>query len=295
MSIKKHILASGLAALLLLLSSCSSLQISLPAISQENTGRHYNGRVIWHDLLARDTEAAKKFYGGLFGWEFKEIGLYQGDKHAGSYSLILHEGRAIAGMVDTTQLRKDVNLAQWVSVFSTANITAAVSQLKAGGGVVYTEPTTVGERGEIAVVADTQGGLFALLQTSQGDPAEQKAPVGAFLWDELWTADTEKAKSFYQALFGYDAENTRLENGETYHYFASEGQPRAAVQSNPLQGLAPTWVSFIRVEDPAAIVAKVAALGGEVLLDVQQNPIGGQLAIIRDPDGAGFVIQTWDQ
>ncbi len=293
MGIKQGILTTALVLFTGLLSSCGSVQVSLPAISQENTGHHDSGRVIWHDLLVRDIRTAEKFYGELFGWQFKQLDLY-GNGKQGNYSLIMHKGRPIAGMVDTTQLRKDVNLVQWVSVFSTADIDKAVSSVKTAGGTVYTAPSSIGERGELAVVADSQGGLFAMLQTKTGDPAETSPEVGGFLWDELWTRDTEKAKTFYQALFPYDSKTADLENGDTYHYFATNQTPRAAVITNPVDGLAPTWVTFIRVDDPASIVAKAEQLGGKVLLDVQDNPVGGKLAIIQDPDGAGFVVQTWN-
>ena len=295
MKLIKSIFGLALFTFLLALSACSNVPISLPAISQENTGIHYEGRVIWHDLLVRDKEAAQKFYGALFGWEFKEVGLFGASGQSGSYSLILHQGRPIAGMVDTTQLRKDVNLVQWVSVFSTADIDSAIGQIETGGGTVHAKPTSVGERGKLAVVADPQGGLFGLLQTKLGDPAERKPAVGEFLWDELWTSDTEQATHFYQQLFGYNSESAPLKEDEIYHYFTSADKPRAAVISNPIAGLDTTWATFIRVEDPASIVAKVEGLGGEVLLDVQENSIGGQIAIIRDPDGAGFVIQTWER
>jgi predicted enzyme related to lactoylglutathione lyase len=62
---------------------------------------------------------------------------------------------------------------------------------------------------------------------------------------------------------------------------------------NPIDGLAPLWSTYVRVEDPAAITARVEALGGRVLLPAQQRDLGGQVALIADPSGAGFVIQTW--
>jgi len=29
------------------------------------------GRFVWHDLMTKDVAAAKRFYGGLFGWQFE--------------------------------------------------------------------------------------------------------------------------------------------------------------------------------------------------------------------------------
>ena len=44
-----------------------------------------------------------------------------------------------------------------------------------------------------------------------------------------------------------------------------------------------------------SLLGKVAELGGEVLLDANARPIGGEVAIIRGPSGAGVLLQTWDE
>ena len=291
---KRSLVTVAGAVLCLFLAACSNVQVTLPAISTEATGRHYDGRVIWHDLLTQDTAAAKRFYGELFGWEFKALTLSEGG-NKGGYQLITHNGKAIGGMIDTSLLRRDVKLVQWVSVFSSDDIATATANVLNKGGTVYTPVTDAGDRGQIAVVADEQGALFAILQTRDGDPQEHKPAIGEFLWDELWTDDSQKALAFYQHIFDYQAEHETLANGDRYEYLSSAGKPRAAVIKNPIDSLDPTWVTYVKVEDPAAICAQVKTLGGEVLLEPQANPIGGTLAIIRDPDGAGLVIQTWNR
>lgn len=287
-------LIAVVAIALALLQSCSNVSINLPPITESATGNHQPGRVIWHDLLTPDLNAAKQFYGELFGWQFKTVPMFQGVSNSGSYTLILLNGSPIGGLIDTTKLRRDVNLTQWVSVFASADIEATVKRVQQQQGTVYTAPTSLGERGEIAIVADSQGALFAVLQTQDGDPPESEAALGGFLWNELWTEDVSLANTFYRELFNYQEQAIVLKGSETYKYFSTNNKPRAAVVKNPIPDLDPTWVTFLRVENPEDIVARVPALGGEVLLDVQNNPIGGKLAIIRDPSGAGFVIQTWE-
>ena len=36
--------------------------------------RYPNGTFCWVDLGTNDTAGAKRFYGGLFGWEFDDLG-----------------------------------------------------------------------------------------------------------------------------------------------------------------------------------------------------------------------------
>ena len=240
--------------------------------------------------------AAKQFYGGLFGWSFETIGGAGEEAATANYTVVYNNGNPIAGLIDATLFEDGhENLSQWVSVISVGDIDYTTTEIRKMGGSVLGGPTDLADRGHMSAVADPQGALFAILQTSAGDPADTDPDIGEFLWDELWTNDTTKATGFYTSLLGYEARSEKIADGSMYDYLASQGFPRAAIIDNPIVDLDPTWVSFIRVEDAAEITARVEALGGEVLLEPQANPVGGQVAIITDPTGAGVVIQTWDK
>jgi predicted enzyme related to lactoylglutathione lyase len=62
---------------------------------------------------------------------------------------------------------------------------------------------------------------------------------------------------------------------------------------NPLEDLGPVWVSYVRVESPASITARVAKLGGRVIVEARPRPLGGEVAFIAGPSGAGIALQTW--
>ncbi len=62
---------------------------------------------------------------------------------------------------------------------------------------------------------------------------------------------------------------------------------------NPLHDLQPVWVSYLRVDKPAAITARVDGLGGRVIVEAQPRPLGGEVAFIAGPSGAGIALQTW--
>jgi predicted enzyme related to lactoylglutathione lyase len=47
------------------------------------------------------------------------------------------------------------------------------------------------------------------------------------------------------------------------------------------------------VDNPAAITARVAGLGGQVIVEARSRPIGGEVAFIAGPSGAGIALQTW--
>jgi predicted enzyme related to lactoylglutathione lyase len=278
-----------LSALMLIgIYSCTSTTLNLPAVTTQDTGTRLPGKVIWHDLISEDPATAKRFYSELFGWSFKSI--------AGSdYSLIYHGDSIIGGIVNASVFEQHDNVSQWVAVLSVTDIEEAVAQATQAGGQILGGPIDAGDRGQLAVLKDPQGAVVALLQTSEGDPLDRDAEIGEFMWNELWTSDASQATAFYHLLVGYQQGSRSLSDGNDYPYVLSGGQPRAAILANPIPGLDPTWVSYVRVADTEAITAQVAGLGGEIMLPSQANPLGGQLAIITDPSGAGLVIQTWDQ
>ncbi|MGH8557439.1 MAG: VOC family protein, partial [Methylococcales bacterium] len=55
----------------------------------------------------------------------------------------------------------------------------------------------------------------------------------------------------------------------------------------------PMWISYIRVQDPKAMVEKVRQLGGQVILDPSSDFENGSIGIAADPDGGIFAMQTW--
>jgi predicted enzyme related to lactoylglutathione lyase len=62
---------------------------------------------------------------------------------------------------------------------------------------------------------------------------------------------------------------------------------------NPLEALGSVWVSYLRVASPADIASKVGALGGHVIIEAQARSIGGEVAFVAGPSGAGIALQTW--
>jgi predicted enzyme related to lactoylglutathione lyase len=287
-----------LAALLVLsIAACTTLTANLPPVTEAPTGDRQPGKIIWRDLLTNDPAASQRFYGELFGWEFESAGSASNLSSDSAYTLIRHRGRLIGGMIDTLALNNRGDISQWVVVMSVVDIDGKVSDVRDRGGEIVTPPTDLQRRGRLAVVRDAEGALIALLETRDGDPADHNAGIGDFLWDELWTSDVEAAAGFYANIGSLGSDTVDIDNdGATapnYRVLKSGDIPRVGVMPNPVDGLDPVWVSYIRVESPAAIAARVSALGGSVLIDAQPRPLGGQVAFIAGPSGAGIALQTW--
>ena len=278
----------------LLTSACAAVSPNLPAITDAPSALRSEGRIIWHDLLTTTPAESRKFYGGLFGWEFERPASPLGFGSDDSYMLIRHEGKLIGGMLDANLLNQEENVSQWISVMSVTDVNAAVQRVTASGGEVLTEPTDVGSRGRMAVVTGPDRAIIALLQTRLGDPGEADPQVNGWLWNELWTDDVDGATSFYTELAGFDTEDIPVDGAyRSYRLLRSGGTPRAAILPHPFEDKLPVWVGYLWVANPAAITAQVPKLGGTVLVDAQPRPIGGSAALIAGPSGAGIALQTW--
>lgn len=281
----------------LLVTACATLSINLPAVTDAATGERQPGKIIWRDLLTHDPNGSQRFYEELFGWEFESIGSASGFSSNSAYTLIRHNGRLIGGMIDTVALNGRDDISQWVVLMSVDDIDAAAAKFTESGGQVITPPTDLQRRGKVAVVGDAEGALLGLLQTRDGDPADRSPEIGEFLWDELWTTDVDRATAFYENVTGLEAADWVVdadrEAGASYRLLKAGDTPRVGIMPNPLEGLGPVWVSYIRVADPAAITARAQDLGGRVIVEAQARPLGGEVAFIAGPSGAGIALQTW--
>src|SRR5918996_2200046 len=117
---------------------------------------------------------------------------------------------------------------------------------------------------------------------------------GTFCWIDLGTTDREGAKAFYQGLFGWDAVDSPMGEGETYSIMMVEGESVAAIYDQPRQqreaGVPPFWFSYVAVAsaDDAAAAAKEA--GGSVHAEPFDVMEAGRMAVIADPTGAMFGV-----
>ena len=114
----------------------------------------------------------------------------------------------------------------------------------------------------------------------------------AFVWADLSSYDVGVAEGFYYALFGWQWHKTGGGYGD-YRYATKDGEESAGLYSMPEKfaqiKMPPFWMSHIAVADAAQTVALAEQSGGKT--EVPPTPFAsGNIALIRDPSGAGFTI-----
>lgn len=119
-------------------------------------------------------------------------------------------------------------------------------------------------------------------------------PRGDFVWYELLTADIAGAKTFYDAVVGWNiADKSDFPNdyrmiGRSDGKFA--GGAMQISDDMKQHGARPTWLGYILVADVDASVAAIAAQGGQVHMPAFDIPGVGRVAMVTDPQGAPFYI-----
>ncbi len=286
-------LGRGLAAAVVGMLAVSPLnaQPLLPsALVTPTSQEHHVGKVILVQLVTPDLTVAKRFYGGLFGWRFRDIKL-GGDDYAEA-SL---DGQLVAGLMHKAVTAGERRQSSWLTFMAVRDVDATKKLAVANGAKVLLEPHTIPNRGREAVFSDPQGAVFAVLASSTGDPPDEMADPGEWIWSSLSTTDPDANAGFYQALFDYEVFDLPADQGTRHLMLSSDNYARTSANSLPANrpNARPHWLNYIHVEDVAASSAKVVSLGGRVLVEPRLDRHGGKVAIVADPLGAPFGLLEW--
>jgi predicted enzyme related to lactoylglutathione lyase len=165
---------------------------------------------------------------------------------------------------------------------------------KSLGGKIAKEPFALGEHGTMAIVNDPLGAVFALWQPAKPEEAggDYKGTPGAWIWNELYTQEPDKAVAFYKAIGGFEVETMKMEGGgpgpNRYEILKSDGKGRAGIMKMP--GVPQMWMPYVQVASTDATVEKAKRLGATFKMPAETIPHVGRLAVFIDPQGAPLGI-----
>ena len=286
-------LASLLAAALMLGGALArAADFQLPALNSPASDEHHPGKMVWADLVTPDLAAAEKFYGALFGWTFQHI-------RAGevSYAVVLLGGRPIGGIAEKPIPAGQHQQPAWLTFLATNNIDDGKKVAVAHGAKVLRDIKSYPLRGRQCVLSDPEGAVFALLASSSGDTPDYLPATGDWIWSSLHAKDAGTEAAFYQNLLGYDVFDQPSDDGLEHVILSTDNYARASA-NDLARGSARRhshWLNFVRVENAAETSAKVAALGGRVLVEPRVDRHGGMVAVLADPAGAPFGVMEWSE
>lgn len=282
---------AGILVTLLLGHATHGAELQLPPLNDPPTGLHLSGKLVWADLVTPDPEAARRFYGQLFGWTFASVGSGEG-----AYSLAHIDDIAIAGIVHRTEGTAERSRSRWIPFISTRDVRAAERTVSNAGGRTLVSRRTIAARGTLAVFADPEGAVFGTLDSTSGDPGDYLSEVGDWIWGQLLSRDAEKAAAFYTNLAGYVPVEAGSSAPSRSLLLTRDSYARASILQIPPghEELRPDWLLYVRVADVGMASAKAERLGGRILLAAQPTLYQGRVAVIADPSGAPVGLLQWD-
>jgi predicted enzyme related to lactoylglutathione lyase len=239
------------------------------------------GRVIWRETMTKDVAKAKAFYGGLFGWSFKDMDMGPG----GIYPIIENGGVGIGGMMALTPEMAKVP-AHWTSYVAVKDVDAAVATATQHGGGKTWGPMDVPNVGRMGGVHGFDGAALSIMKP-EGPDQERPArpPVGSFCWETLTTADVDRAKTFWSAVCGWQT----FAGGGMPTFGVAAGMENQVADIQPAQGpVPPNWLTYVVVEKIEPSCEKAAKLGGKVMMPAMPVPGIGRIAVIVDDQGAAL-------
>ena len=245
-----------------------------------------HGQFIWYELTTPDIDAAKTFYPRFTGWGTQPFD--------SNYTMWTSCGVPIGGLVQLTdELRQQGVPPNWMPYVETANVDDTVAKATSLGGVVRYGPDDIPGTGRIAVLQDPQGAAFGIYTPSNPGGAWDGNPVvGRFSWHELMTTDAAAAFEFYRALFGWDKNGEMDMGGGAMYTMYGHGQTMYGGmfdRTPDMAGMHPFWLVYIHVKDVGKAVA-TATKAGATIHRPQMDIPGGSIAILGDPQGAGFAL-----
>jgi predicted enzyme related to lactoylglutathione lyase len=240
------------------------------------------GMPTWVDLMTGDPEAARKFYGALFGWSFDV-----GGPESGHYTMCKLNGRPVAGLAPKPPNGQYPNA--WTLYLAVDDVDATCTKITESGGRVPMPPMQVMDAGKMAIVQEPTGASFGLWQAGKHIGFMVRDEPGSFAWTELNTRDLGRAQRFFETVFGYRAEKMQGMEYMTLHVGPAIAGGILQMDKNWPPDLPPHWMCYFAVANTDQTVEKVKSLGGALHVPPFDTPYG-RMSVISDPQKAAFSL-----
>lgn len=246
------------------------------------------GTIDWVDLSTPDVDRSRTFYSAVLGWTYQTS-----TTPMGSYHLALADGQQAAGMMASDPA--SAAPPSWTSFVRVSDVHEAVVACADAGGSVLAEPFEIPGGARVAVIADPTGAMLAVISGGP-EPAADEPPLrrrehGAVGWCELMSRDPHASVSFYDAVFGWQAERDPASGYSIFRLGELEIAGLLPMPDEMPPEVPSCWQVYFEVADVDGAVTSAVAAGGTV--DKQPTSVGAmRFAVLSDPTGATFSVIT---
>lgn len=115
------------------------------------------GAFSWNELMTTDVDAAKVFYGDLFGWRMQKFEPGEVD-----YTMATLGDQEIAGIMAIPEEAAGMP-PSWGGYVTVADVDALLPRVSKLGGKVAVPPHDIPDVGRFAVIQDPQGVMLSII------------------------------------------------------------------------------------------------------------------------------------
>jgi uncharacterized protein len=253
-----------------------------------NIDKHDPGTFCWIELATTNQNAAKDFYGSLFGWSVNDLPMGPDD----FYSMFQLGGRdAAATYTLNAKMRAQGVAPHWNLYIAVESADQAAQRASQLGGKVVAPAFDVFDVGRMAALQDPTGADFCVWQPKAHSGTGVSGIDGTLCWADLNTPDPARAAEFYAELFGWTMEKGEADPSGYLHIKSGRqfigGIPPFAPRPAPTPAY---WLLYFQVSDCDAAAARATQLGAAFRVPPMTMEKVGRLAVVTDPQGAVFSI-----
>jgi predicted enzyme related to lactoylglutathione lyase len=112
-----------------------------------------HGTFYWNELMTRDVEKAKAFYGATIGWTFDGMPMQDG----GTYWVAMLDGKPVAGLLPLSGRGFEGVPESWMVYLAVDDVDARVAKATAAGATLMRPLFDVSGVGRIAILKEPGG------------------------------------------------------------------------------------------------------------------------------------------
>ena len=251
--------------------------------------KYAHGVFSWVSLSAPDPAAAKRFYAGVFGWQFEDMPAGPGQ----TYTFVRLGNQSVGGLAALNEEMVAQGVpAHWMPFVNVTNADEVAKNATQSGGKVPYPPMDVLDVGRMARLEDPTGAKVAVWQAKAHPGADLVNETGAMCWNELMTPDAEAAGRFYNATFGWTSELVDTSEDSSYTIFKAGDTQVGGMMARParLKDVPPNWLTYFAVMSVDDTAKTIGSLGGKVIQPPADIPNVGRFAVCQDGQGAVFAL-----
>jgi predicted enzyme related to lactoylglutathione lyase len=250
-----------------------------------NIDNHPAGDFCWVELGTTDASAAKSFYSSLFGWQPFDVPMGPGEV----YTIFHLQGRDAAAAYKLNPTRQPGVPPHWMLYIAATGADDSAARAAKAGATVLAPPFDVAAAGRMAVIQDPTGAVFSVWQAKDNQGIGLAGVDGTLCWADLMSPNVDRAKKFYEDVFGWQitpgpddpSGYLHIKNGEQ---FIGGIPPSSFMPAN----VPPHWMLYFLTSDIKATVDKAKSLGAKIYVGPMRIEKVGDMAVIADPQGAVF-------